>query len=204
MYPLTEAINLKPKAMNLKIFTAAVFVAPFWLTTTANAVNPSPRQPIPASLSSLSALVAQADWKEFSTTEGGFAVSMPGAPKQEKETDQDGLTSYSFSVELEQPESVYMVTYYDVPEVAQATPEQVKELLDGAPDAFAKGGNTNLTRSQNITLDGNPGREFDFTSDEGFAGKGRVYLVKQRLFLVVGVTPQTQNAQRFLDSFRLL
>jgi hypothetical protein len=91
-----------------------------------------------------------------------------------------------------------------VPEVAQATPEQVKELLDDAPDAFAKGANAQLTQSQNIILDGNPGKEFEFTSTEGFSGKGRVYLVEQRLFLVVAIAAQTQNIQRFLDSFRLL
>ncbi|HAZ47571.1 MAG TPA: hypothetical protein DDW76_03580 [Cyanobacteria bacterium UBA11369] len=155
-------------------------------------------------LSPSSTLVTQTVWKEFSSSEGKFAVSMPGTPKQETETDEDGLTSHSFTVELENPDSAYLVTYYDVPEVAKATPEQIKELLDGAPDAFAKGGNANLTRSQNIILDGNPGREFEFTSTEGFSGKGRVYLVQERLFLVVAIAPQSQSIQRFLDSFRLL
>ena len=147
---------------------------------------------------------AQTSWKEFSSSEGKFAVSMPGTPKQETETDDEGLTSHSFTVEIQNPDSAYLVTYYDVPEFAKATPEQIKELHDGTPDAFAKGGNAELTRSESIILDGNPGREFEFTSNDGFSGKGRVYLVLDRLFLVVAIAPQRQNIERFLDSFRLL
>ena len=192
----------------LKFYAAAAIAVPFSLVG-AGFTNHSAKaatylvKPAPTHTLS-STLIAQTAWKEFSSSEGKFTVSMPGTPKQETETDEDGLTSHSFTVELENPDSAYLVTYYDVPEVAKATPEQIQELLDGAPDAFAKGGNAELTRSQNIILDGNPGREFEFTSTEGFSGKGRVYLVEERLFLVVAIAPQRQNIQRFLDSFRLL
>jgi len=208
----TRSISGSNSNVYLKFCAAAAIATPFSLATTALAANPSLRQPLPTyqvtlvhnTFSPSSTLVAQTSWNEFSSSEGKFAVSMPGTPKQETETDEDGLTAHSFTVELQNPDSAYLVTYYDVPEVAKATPEQVKELLDGTPDAFAKGGNANLTRSQNIILDGNPGREFEFTSTEGFSGKGRVYLVQQRLFLVVAIAPQTQSIQRFLESFRLL
>ena len=220
----TRSISGRNSNVCLKFLVVAAIAAPFSLVgvgftnhsaiaarylvkvapSTALALNPSPRQGLAISFSPSSALVAQTSWKEFSSSEGKFAVSMPGTPKQETETDEDGLTSHSFTVELENPNSAYLVTYYDVPEVAKATPEQIKELLDGTPDAFAKGGNAQLTRSQNIILDGNPGREFEFTSTEGFSGKGRVYLVEERLFLVVAIAPQSQNIQQFLDSFRLL
>lgn len=201
--------------MYLKSWIAATIAVPFSLlgavftnysaTAATFLVKPAPNTTLSTLFPSSTLLTqAQTSWKEFSSSEGKFAVSMPGTPKQETETDDEGLTSHSFTVEIQNPDSAYLVTYYDVPEFAKATPEQIKELLDGTPDAFAKGGNAQLTRSESIILDGNPGREFEFTSTEGFSGKGRVYLVLDRLFLVVAIAPQRQNIERFLDSFRLL
>jgi hypothetical protein len=189
--------------MKLPIFLT-LLTAPLWLSTTALAQIPVKSQQTPP------VLLSQSDWREFSSTEGKFAVSLPGTPKRETEKNDDGTLSYMFTLEVEEPASAYLVSYSDIPDVELLNPEGIKKVLDDAISEFAKGGNATVQGQKEVSLGGNPGREFDFTSTEGFSGKGRLYVVQKRMYIVVAIapeinsSPQTQNAQRFLESFRLL
>jgi len=184
--------------MKLKILALSL-AAPLWLASPLRAENP-----VQLSLPMLqkSVLVAQASWNEFSSTSGNFAVSLPGTPKEDTETNQDGSTEHSFSLTVDN--AAFLVHYSDIPDVEKLDQEQIKKLLDSAPSDFAQGANAKLLGEKSISINGYPGKEFEFEMGEKVNGKGRVYLVKQRLYIVVGMTTEPENVQKFLDSFRLL
>lgn len=186
--------------MRLKILATAILAVPLWLATPLRAENPLKFTHSPILRSQY--LLTQASWNEFSSTQGGFAVSMPGTPKEETQTNQDGSVEHSFSLAVDN--TAYLIHYSDIPEAEKLTQEQVKQLLDSAPDDFTKSANAKLLKSENISLSGHPGKEFEFAIGDRVNGKGRVYMVKQRLYIVVGMTSTTDNFQKFLDSFRLL
>lgn len=181
--------------MKLKILAIITLATPFWLSIPLRAESlvqfPQP------------VLVTQeVSWNEFSSEPGRFAVLMPGTPKEETETNQDGSTEHSFS--LTSDDSAFLIHYSDIPDIEKLSQEEVTTLLDNAPNDFAKGANAKLIKAKTVSLDGHPGKEFEFTVSEGINGKGRVYLVEKRLYIVVGMTTKPNNVQRFLNSFRLL
>ncbi|HEY9295124.1 MAG TPA: hypothetical protein VIQ31_01890 [Phormidium sp.] len=181
--------------MKLKTLVIITLATPLWLSSPLRAESLVQfKQPV--------LLTQEASWNEFSSSQGGFAVLMPGSPKEDTETNQDGSTEHSFS--LTSDNSAFLVHYSDIPDMEKLSKEEVTQLLDAAPNDFAQGANAKLITTKSVSLNGHPGKEFEFTVSEGVKGKGRVYLVKQRLYIVVGMTTQPDNVQKFLDSFRLL
>ncbi|MFB2936718.1 hypothetical protein ACE1B6_15810 [Aerosakkonemataceae cyanobacterium BLCC-F154] len=181
--------------MKLKTLAIIILATPLCLSTPLRAET-LVKFPLPV------LLTQETSWNEFSSKQGGFAVSMPGTPKQETGTNQDGSTEHSFS--LTSNNSAFLIHYSDIPKIEKLTKEEITKLLDNAPNDFAKGANATLVTAKNVSLDGYPGKEFEFILGEGINGKGRVYLVNNRLYIVVGMTTQPGNVQKFLDSFRLL
>lgn len=154
--------------------------------------------------SSLSRQLAQANWQEFSSTDGKFAVALPGVPEEDTKTDPSGNINHSFTLALD--EELYLINYFDFPESFEADDSEVQTLLDTLPASFAQGASAQLKGDRNITLNGHPGKEFEFAlaNEQAPPGVGRLYLVDRRLYLAIAMTPQTQKAQRFLESFRIL
>ena len=58
---------------------------------------------------------------------------------------------------------------------------------------------------RDISLGGYPGKEFEFQplSPTEPVGVGQVFLVETRVYGLVATTSEPENAQKFLDSFRL-
>lgn len=193
--------------MKRYILATAALTVPFWLATFVKAAPNAPLQSLP--IIQPSVLMAQARWKEFASTEGGFAVELPGTPTEETETGEDGSIARSYSLFLDQ--EAYLINYADLvdekeeeKEKEDLSPEEVQAILKGMPNHFVESAEGKLERTRDISLNGNPGKEFEFTFRDGISGKGRVYVVKKRFFLVVGLASQNQNLQKFLDSFRFL
>ena len=65
--------------------------------------------------------------------------------------------------------------------------------------------NAKLLRVRDISLGGYPGKEFEFQplSPTEPVGVGQVFLVETRVYGLVVSTPKAENAQNFLESFRL-
>ena len=65
--------------------------------------------------------------------------------------------------------------------------------------------NAKLLQVRDISLGGYPGKEFEFQplSANQPVGVGQVFLVETRVYGLVATTPEPENAQKFLDSFRL-
>ncbi|MCL1469636.1 hypothetical protein [Argonema antarcticum] len=186
--------------MKFKFLATSILAVPLCLATTVRAENTLQFRQLGAIQPSV--LVAQSDWSEFSSASGGFAVLMPGTPKEESETSDDGSVEYSYTLSLEK--AAFLVHYTDIPNADELSAEEIQELLDGTPADFAKGAEAKLLGTRSISIDDNPGKEFEFTLSDGTPGKARVYMVKKRLYVVVGMTSESENTERFLNSFRLL
>ena len=181
--------------MKLKSLAIITLTTPLWLSTPLRAES-LVQFPQPV------LVTQQASWNEFSPQHGGFSVLMPGTPKKETKTNPDGSTDHSFS--LTSDDSAFLIHYSDIPNIGNLSKEEITKLLDLGLDDFAKNAKAKLITTKDVALDDYPGKEFEFTVSEGINGKGLIYLVKNRLYIVVGMTTQPDNVQRFLDSFRLL
>ncbi|OPY04503.1 MAG: hypothetical protein A4E67_02350 [Syntrophaceae bacterium PtaB.Bin038] len=149
-------------------------------------------------------------WKDFHSMEGGFSVSMPGTPverRQAYQTQAGPVEAHFFTVEADRGSLVYMVVYGDYPEALMATGDR-EMLLDAARDGAVGNIQGTLLSERAVSIGGHPGRELQVLSSDGrLALKMRIYLVNNRQYQVVAVTPKetrsTADRDRFLDSFRL-
>lgn len=122
-------------------------------------------------------------WKQFSSAEGQFTVSLPGTPSADIAsvgTPFGELPSHFFVLKTDT--FLYYISYVDLPKGPQ-TPEETKAALDASRDrALAK---HRLLTENEITLDGIVGRELLVARDNGVIMKGRFFYAKQRLYHVI-------------------
>lgn len=121
-------------------------------------------------------------WKEFSSAEGRFTVSMPETPRADIATvgtPAGPLKSHFFVLETDK--FLYYVSYVDLPAGPQ-TPEENKTALDASRDRALA--NHRLISENDITLDGIVGREL-LVDRNGLILKGRFFYVRQRLYHVI-------------------
>jgi len=125
-------------------------------------------------------------WKEFSSAEGQFTVSLPGTPKADivnVGTPFGPLKSHFFV--LESDKFLYYVSYVDVPAGPQ-TPEENKAALDASRDRALA--NHRLISENDITLEGIVGRDL-LVDRNGLILKGRFFYARQRLYHVILTAP---------------
>ena len=143
---------------------------------------------------------------------GGFEIMTPITLKEETQNAPSpigNITVHMYSGERDN--SAYVVGYSDYPE-ALIKMSPADTLLDGARDGAIKSFHGKITEEKKITLDGNPGREFNVDArlkekiDANM--KARIYLVKNRLYqvLVVGEKGKlsTADMDSFVESFKLV
>jgi hypothetical protein len=151
--------------------------------------------------------------KEFKSATGRFAVMTP-APLQEEakalETEAGKIDLHLFAGQLD--DIAYVIAYSDYPPEA-APPGYAEKMLDGARNGAV--GNTNggkLVSETNISLTGYPGRELVIAAQAEdrppMTIKGRIFMVKNRLYQVTVVAPRGKAGDKviddFLQSFKLL
>src|SRR5262249_49533985 len=99
------------------------------------------------------------------------------------------------------------VTCVEYPE-GVIQPGQAAQMFNTHRDGMVKGTQGRLIREADITLDGNPGKEFEWESKNGVFGKVRVYVLKNRFYSLITASAERNRAiptmDRFLNSFRLL
>jgi hypothetical protein len=150
---------------------------------------------------------------EFKSEAGGFAVMTP-APLQEAvqpvETQDSKIDLHLFSAQ--QDEIAYFVAYCDYPPDL-ARPDNAEKMLDGAREGAVGNTQGKLTSETAITLAGHPGREVVIEAARGedrppVTIKGRLFMVKDRLYQVTVVAPRARAGDKavddFLQSFKLL
>jgi hypothetical protein len=140
-------------------------------------------------------------WRDFISDSGNFTVRVPSDPERSEDKDEDGAKSYSFA--FYQEANFYFIRYSDNPAFDNSfTSQQIREVLDAAPAAFAKGSGGKILGQRAVALSNHQGVEFDFQI-KNIVGTGRAFLVKGRLYMIVGAG-ETNNTKVFLNSFQLI
>ncbi|MBD1837921.1 hypothetical protein H6F78_02430 [Coleofasciculus sp. FACHB-64] len=145
---------------------------------------------------------AQEDWQEFSSSEGGFVVLMPGTPEEETHTEkaeEGDVEQHLFTAAT--PDGVFLVSYADFANEIDRL--EAKELLDAATEGYITDG-AKLIAQRPISLHGSPGREIKYKDSDGSIGQCRIFLVNKRLYQVSTLGSNTKDVQKFFGSFQLV
>jgi hypothetical protein len=150
--------------------------------------------------------------KEFKSASGRFTVMSP-APLQEEtrniETDAGKIELHLFTGQAD--DIAYVIGYSDYA-AESAPPDRAQQILDGARNGAVGNTHGQLVLETPISLSGYPGRELVIEAhaeDRPPATiKGRLFLVKNRLYQVTVVAPRGKAGDKviddFLQSFKLL
>jgi len=148
-------------------------------------------------------------WIEFKTEEGGYTAQFPSAPKKEVATAPTPLGPVQYVTHgAELGDAFFGISYSDYPEAAMEGFD-VDAGLDGARDGAINGVGGNLVREEQITMFGQPAREFEAKASlEGIEVhiKARMFLKLPRLYQIMVAYPSTMTGlevDRFLDGFQL-
>jgi hypothetical protein len=144
-------------------------------------------------------------WKLFSSPEGGFRVSIPGAPAGRKETVPTPLGERDeFRSALEADGGSYVAAYLDFPAEGMAGRDPFT-LLDEATRGLAAAAGGKPADLRQVARNGQPGREVRFERAGGGTTVARLYLVGRRLYRaeVTGSDAfvGSPEAEAFLQSF---
>jgi len=140
--------------------------------------SPSPPPPV--------AEYNPANWKEFTSAEGGFTVSMPGVPAISSEpvdTEVGRIVMHLYVLTTKLGE--YGVSYSDFP-VQSNNAVTVRKVLDGSRDEILANGARRLNEND-VTVEGILGREL-IIEKGGVIGRHRMFLVNGRLYALILAT----------------
>jgi hypothetical protein len=153
-------------------------------------------------------------WKDFTSKEDGFVVSLPTAPTIiSKDNDYKfGTVTIRAYTSNPRPNVVWRVAAHNYPEtfMSQIKPEKLIELMR---DGMAKNAKGKADEVKQIKLDGHPGEEFVVLSSDPLTNKPltiktRLFAVNSRIYQVTVIAPPTDDAlgeetMRYFKSFRL-
>jgi hypothetical protein len=150
-------------------------------------------------------------WKEFSPKGGGFTVQWPTRfPTDEMDESPNG-PDHTFAIDA--PLGVgsirrgFLVTYTDLPNIPDSADLTFrKEFLNRFAKGFIEAEGKPTDTQHDVMLGAHPGKELRM-SPKGTENIVRAYLVGRRFYMLTALVPTPAartNAQRFLDSFKLL
>ncbi len=181
--------------MNHRIFSAWVAIASFLIPSIGLVTISSVELAVATSVK----ISKAANREPFYSKAGRFSINFPSEPAASNEKMSEELTIYSFIVAGK--EGFYQVGYYDVATLQNFSRKEVNKLLDQLPSIYLKELQAKLTNTKNIQIGNNLGKEFNFTVS-GQSGRGRVYIVKDRVYIATAIDTRTAMSS-FLNSFRL-
>src|SRR5579864_2107742 len=151
------------------------------------------------------AQAAPGEWKQYSYPSDSFSVSSPTEPvftRQDKPTATGTVEMHNYTIEMGNNSGV-MISSAQISGADTVSPQT---LLQGAKNGAIQTVNARLTSEKEITLDGNPGLQFEAEND-AFHVRARMYIVKARLITVLEIAPQSTaipaDAERLCNSIRL-
>ncbi len=149
----------------------------------------------------------------FSSDAGRFSIVTPTKFTEQTQTTEvpniGSIDIHTFSGQ--QGDIAYYVTYTDYPvEIVQKS--DPNKMLEGSRDGASSSVNGVITADSSISIDTYPGREFivEATDESGksYAIKSHVFLVDNRLYQIMVITPKgkplSKGSDEFLLSFKLL
>lgn len=148
-------------------------------------------------------------WREYpAASPRSFTVSLPGPPKVQTQTIAAPGGQIVFQIfACEMGGTSFTVTCAKYPD-GQLRQEQSEELFDAVRDAFIRGINGKLVGESRTSIETYRGREIECKGGNGTVGRMRVFVVKDRLYQVIGATQEGTRGNayvnRFLNSFQLV
>lgn len=143
-------------------------------------------------------------WKEYSYPDDGFLVSAPTEPVLTKSPPLPAgqPEPRNYAIDLGNNCGVMVSST----EIKGAESVAAKSLLAGAKNGAVQAMKATLTSEKELTLEEYSGIEFE-AENESYHVRGRMYVVKSRLFTLLAVAPKSTaappEAGRVLDSFKL-
>jgi len=154
---------------------------------------------------SAGALVQPQDWKQYSYPNDGFALSSPSKPvivEEKSETASGTIEIHNYLIDLGNNSAV-KVSSVNLPPMDMPA----KELLQAGKAGAVESMNATISSEKEITLDGNPGLEFEAKADT-VRVRARVYMVKTRLLTLLAKAPSgapfPAEVSRIFDSVKLI
>ena len=179
---------MKPIILTLIAIVSAMF-------TTSVTASPIVRH---SSVIYAQKILTRSPWQQFSSEAGKFTVLMPGKPTQESDTDADGSITHNFTVV--RGETVYLVTYSELVDVV--TQLNPSEIFDAVCGGYAADGDK-LVNQREIELSGYPGRSVELRAKDGTSGKASMYLIGNRLYQLLLISPNLEDGKQFFESFQV-
>jgi hypothetical protein len=166
---------------------------------------------IPVLLACVMAVGCSARQREFTSSEGRFRVLMPGTPTEQPEgedTFAGPASGKRFLAVVGTPETEryrgYGVSYIDYPEryIRSMSAEKIfKEQKDSVVPSDGS-----LVQERTMTISGHRGFELEVAWHDGKTVVFHMYLVEQRLYMVVAKYPggtRPPEVDAFFNSFQL-
>lgn len=166
------------------------------------------RAPVLAFALLLAACYPELDWREVSSTSGGYTVLMPARPEMaQREVVVGGVALRMSMTSVRMEGMAFGAAYADIPRENARN----AELLAAARDALVRNIDGRIASSREITMDGAAGQEFQADGKVGghpMRLAARVLIGGSRFYQVVyvgreGRLPEA-DANLFLGSFRLV
>jgi hypothetical protein len=145
-------------------------------------------------------------WKEYEYANDGFALSAPSEPLLEKkpvDTAVGHVEAHLYKIRLSGDTGI-MVNVSDYGNRTKLSPEVLQKMKDAAA-TLVKG---KIVSEKTISLDNNPGIEFELMGSEGYHSRSRYYIIGNKLIALASFAgegkPLPPDTTRMLDSLRLL
>ena len=150
--------------------------------------------------------------KEFKSETGRFAVMTPAPLVEEAKTLETEAGKIDLHLFAGQVDDIADVIGYSDYSPEAAPPDYAEKMLDGARNGAVGNTHGQLVSETNISLAGYPGRELLIEAKAEdrppMTIKGRLFMVKNRLYQVTVVAPRGKAGDKiideFLQSFKLL
>ncbi len=148
-----------------------------------------------------------AAWKEYKYADYGFAFTSPSQPLSEKQSTVTSIAEVElqiYSIDLGGDSGV-MISVADFGKKGENVPAH--DLLQAMKNGAVHADNIRLISEREISLDNNPGLEFEI-ADLQYHARAHYYSIKGKVIGLTSVAPASKpfsaDANRILDSFRLL
>ncbi len=196
-------------------FKARTFLLLLSLVAACAVSSPAQTTQKPADIPrSKSVRIIVREWREFTSAEGGFTVSMPAEPKVSTQRLPPPHESVTMRTHIAETEAEYGVAYADYPEQIEGT-DKVGPFFAAVRDEGVKGVGGRLLEDREESFDGHPGRVYRFEYAGGYQIRCRLFVVVRRLYMVTASTYGTKArdeqarrtsetaADKFMASFKL-
>ena len=150
--------------------------------------------------------VAKPDWKEYSYSDDGFAMTVPAEPaltKEQQSTEAGNIEVREYTVDLAENVEILM----SVSDFANTNHAAPKAILEGAVNGGLQAAKAKKTSEKDIEMAQAPGIEFEADTD-AYQMMGRYYWKDNRLFALLAIAPlgapMPADALRALDSLKFV